>query len=122
MLISVGAQRHGYALRIAHVDPAFNHPSRGPFDGKYMQALYEYGSLRARPAPPSETRSRIFRCADRTSSSSDTGSAAPNRRRHRQQSTRLRYDNSPHSSGLPHARSGNDSNDRRVDVANVCEE
>ena len=43
MLISVGAQRHGYALRIAHVDPAFNHPSRGPFDGKYMQALYEYG-------------------------------------------------------------------------------
>ena len=43
MLISVGAQRHGYALRIAHVDPAFNQPSRGPFDGKYMQALYEYG-------------------------------------------------------------------------------
>jgi hypothetical protein len=43
MLISVGAQRHGYALRIAHVDSAFNHPSRGPFDGKYMQALYEFG-------------------------------------------------------------------------------
>jgi Patatin-like phospholipase len=43
MLIYVGAQRHGIALRIAHVDPSFDHPSRGPFDGKYMQALYEVG-------------------------------------------------------------------------------
>src|SRR5215468_6967157 len=43
MLIYVGAQRHGIALRIAHVDPAFDYPSHGPFDGKYMQALYEVG-------------------------------------------------------------------------------
>src|SRR5262245_736886 len=43
MLTYVGAQRHGVALRIAHVDPAFDHPSRGPFDGKYMQALYDVG-------------------------------------------------------------------------------
>jgi Patatin-like phospholipase len=43
MLTYVGAQRHGIALRIAHVDPTFNFPSRGPFDGKYMQALYEVG-------------------------------------------------------------------------------
>jgi hypothetical protein len=43
MLTSVGAQKHGFALRVAHVDPAFNHPTRGPFDGKYMQALYEFG-------------------------------------------------------------------------------
>ena len=43
MLIYAGAQRHGIALRIAHVDPAFDHPSRGPFDGKYMQALYDVG-------------------------------------------------------------------------------
>lgn len=42
-LLHVGAQRHGIALRIAHVDEAFEHPSRGPFDGKYMQALYEFG-------------------------------------------------------------------------------
>jgi hypothetical protein len=42
-LLYVGAQRRGIGLRIAHVDPAFNHPSRGPFDGKYMQALYEFG-------------------------------------------------------------------------------
>ncbi len=43
MLTYVGMQRHGIALRIAHVDPAFDHPSRGPFDGKYMQALYDVG-------------------------------------------------------------------------------
>jgi hypothetical protein len=43
MLVSVGAQRHGIALRIAHVDPTFNYPSRGLFDGKYMQALYDVG-------------------------------------------------------------------------------
>jgi hypothetical protein len=43
MLIYIGAQRHGIALRIAHVDPTFDHPSRGPFDGQYMQALYEVG-------------------------------------------------------------------------------
>ena len=42
-LIRVGAQRHGIALRIAHVDATFNYPSRGPFDGKYMQALYDVG-------------------------------------------------------------------------------
>jgi hypothetical protein len=42
-LIRVGAQRHGIALHLSHVDAAFNHPSRGPFDGKYMQALYESG-------------------------------------------------------------------------------
>ena len=43
MLVHAGTQRHGIGLRVAHVDPAFNHPSRGPFDGRYMQALYEFG-------------------------------------------------------------------------------
>jgi hypothetical protein len=42
-LLYVGAQRQGIGLRIAHVDAAFDYPSRGPFDGKYMQALYEFG-------------------------------------------------------------------------------
>ena len=41
--MSVGAQRYGIGLRVAHVDPTFNHPSRGPFDGKYMRALFEFG-------------------------------------------------------------------------------
>jgi hypothetical protein len=43
MLIQVAAQRHSIALHIAYVDSAFNVPSRGPFDGKYMQALYDFG-------------------------------------------------------------------------------
>jgi len=43
MLTYVGAQRHGMGLRVAHLDSAFNHPSHGPFDGKYMQALFEFG-------------------------------------------------------------------------------
>jgi hypothetical protein len=43
MLIYVAAQRQGIGLHIAHVDPAFHMLSRGPFDGKYMQALYEFG-------------------------------------------------------------------------------
>src|SRR5262249_38285267 len=43
MLVYVGAQRQGIGLRIAHVDGSINIPSRGPFDGKYMQALYELG-------------------------------------------------------------------------------
>jgi len=25
------------------VDPAFNFPARGAFDGKYMQALFDFG-------------------------------------------------------------------------------
>jgi Patatin-like phospholipase len=43
MLVYAGTQRHGIALRVAHVDAAFNHPARGPFDSKYMQALYALG-------------------------------------------------------------------------------
>ena len=43
MLVYAGMQRHGIGLRVARVDAAFNHPSRGPFDGKYMQALYDFG-------------------------------------------------------------------------------
>jgi Patatin-like phospholipase len=43
VLIKVAALRHGIPLRIAHVSPDFNHASRGPFDGEYMQALYAVG-------------------------------------------------------------------------------
>jgi Patatin-like phospholipase len=43
MLVQAGAQRLGIGLRVAYVDPAFNFPSRGPFDGKYMQALFDFG-------------------------------------------------------------------------------
>jgi hypothetical protein len=43
MLVSAGAQRHGFTLRVAHVGDSFNHPHRGVFDGAYMRALYDYG-------------------------------------------------------------------------------
>jgi hypothetical protein len=43
MLMDVGAGRHGIGMRVAHVDAAFNFPSRGPFDGKYMRALFDFG-------------------------------------------------------------------------------
>jgi hypothetical protein len=42
-LLSLAGQRLGFSLQIAQIDPAFNYPSHGPFDGKYMQALYEFG-------------------------------------------------------------------------------
>jgi Patatin-like phospholipase len=41
-LLRVAAQRHSIPLRVAYIDPQFNHPSRSAFDGKYMQALYEF--------------------------------------------------------------------------------
>jgi hypothetical protein len=43
LLTYSGAKRQGVDVRIAHLDPAFDHPSRGPFDGKYMKALYDFG-------------------------------------------------------------------------------
>lgn len=43
MLILATAQRRGIDVRVAFVDSAFDHPSRGAFDGKYMQALFEFG-------------------------------------------------------------------------------
>src|SRR5262245_7903643 len=43
ILVSAAAQRYGIPLRVAHVDPAFSFPARGAFDGKYMQALFDFG-------------------------------------------------------------------------------
>jgi Patatin-like phospholipase len=43
MLMDVGTGRHGIGMRVAHVDAGFNFPSRGPFDGKYMRALFDFG-------------------------------------------------------------------------------
>ena len=54
-LLHVGAQRHGISLRIAHVDPGFDHSSRGPFDGKYMEALYEVGVAAGKKGTAFET-------------------------------------------------------------------
>src|SRR4029453_1686346 len=37
------AQGLGMSVGVPRVDQAFDSPSRGPFGGKYMQALYEFG-------------------------------------------------------------------------------
>src|SRR5258707_1827440 len=39
MFVYIGAQRPGIKLRIAHVDPRFDHPRRRPFDGQCLQAV-----------------------------------------------------------------------------------
>ena len=39
-------------MRVAHVDPAFNFPSRGPFDGKYMRALFDFGLEQGKKSSP----------------------------------------------------------------------
>ena len=56
MLVHAAAQRHGVGLRVAHLDPAFNHPSRGPFDGKYMHALFEFGVAQGKKGTAFEDR------------------------------------------------------------------
>jgi hypothetical protein len=42
-VISVAARGDKIGVRVAHIDTAFNYPSRGPFDEKYMRALYDFG-------------------------------------------------------------------------------
>jgi predicted acylesterase/phospholipase RssA len=67
-LTNVGALRHGIALRIAQVNPEFNHPSRGPFDGEYMQTpcatLRCAGPTRSRMLARSRVRLERFRIMD----------------------------------------------------------
>lgn len=52
MLMNVGAQRHGISLRVAYLPESFNFPSRGPFDGKFMKALFEFGVELGRKGTP----------------------------------------------------------------------
>jgi hypothetical protein len=43
VLMNAVAQRTGIGLRVAYVPASFDVQSRGPFDGKYMKALFEFG-------------------------------------------------------------------------------
>jgi predicted acylesterase/phospholipase RssA len=43
MLLATAAQRHGISLRIAYLPATIDLQSRGPFDGRYMKALFEVG-------------------------------------------------------------------------------
>jgi hypothetical protein len=46
------AMRNGLQFNIAYVDPSFDHPWRGLFDAKYMQALFDHGFERAKNGAP----------------------------------------------------------------------
>jgi predicted acylesterase/phospholipase RssA len=59
-LLSVASQRIGFALQIAHIDTAFTYPSRGPFDGKYMQALYEFGNAAGQKGAAFEDGASVY--------------------------------------------------------------
>jgi predicted patatin/cPLA2 family phospholipase len=48
MLFAANAQRLGIPMQVAQVSDSFNHPARGLFDEKYMNALYEHGVERAK--------------------------------------------------------------------------
>jgi hypothetical protein len=50
MLFAANAKQLGMPMYIAQVSDSFQHPSRGLFDEKYMNALYEHGAERARNA------------------------------------------------------------------------
>jgi hypothetical protein len=54
MLMDVGTGRHGIGMHVAHVDSAFDFPSRGPFDGKYMRALFDFGVEQGKKGSPFE--------------------------------------------------------------------
>jgi len=54
LLVGAVAQRQGITLRIAHIDPAFSHPSRGSFDPDYMKALFEVANEKAKKGPAFE--------------------------------------------------------------------
>jgi hypothetical protein len=47
MLFASNAQRLGIPIKVAQVSDNFQHPARGLFDEKYMNALYQYGVERA---------------------------------------------------------------------------
>jgi hypothetical protein len=76
MLMDVGASRHGIGMRVAHVDAAFNFPSRGPFDGKYMRALFDFGLEQGKKASPFE-EAQVSRSMRGAASPALTGSNPP---------------------------------------------
>ena len=76
MLMDVGASRNGIGMRVAHVDAAFNFPSRGPFDGKYMRALFDFGVEQGKKASAFE-EAQVSRSMRGAASPALTGSNPP---------------------------------------------
>jgi predicted acylesterase/phospholipase RssA len=56
MLVTAGAQRLGINLNVASIPATFQEPNRALFDAKYMQALFNLGTERAKAGTAFERR------------------------------------------------------------------
>jgi hypothetical protein len=52
MLMNIAAQRRGIGVHVAYLPASFDFPSRGPFDGKFMKALFEFGVEQGKKGAP----------------------------------------------------------------------
>jgi hypothetical protein len=52
VLMNAAAQRTGMSLRVAYVPDSFDVVSRGPFDGRFMKALFEFGVEQGKKGNP----------------------------------------------------------------------
>jgi Patatin-like phospholipase len=48
LLTLEAAQKQGWGLNVAQIDPEFQHPSRGAFDPDYMKALFDFALEKAK--------------------------------------------------------------------------
>lgn len=48
LLTLEAAQKQGWSLNVAQIDPEFQHPSRGAFDPEYMKALFDFAVDKAK--------------------------------------------------------------------------
>jgi hypothetical protein len=48
LLTLEAAQKQGWGLNVAQIDPEFQHPSRGAFDPDYMKALFDFAVQKAK--------------------------------------------------------------------------
>jgi predicted acylesterase/phospholipase RssA len=48
LLTLEAAQKQGWSLNVAQIDPEFQHPSRGAFDPEYMKALFDFAVEKAK--------------------------------------------------------------------------
>ena len=56
LVITVGAQRLGINLTVAHIPDTFQQPIRSLFDQEYMKALFDFGAEQARKGTGFEAR------------------------------------------------------------------
>jgi predicted acylesterase/phospholipase RssA len=55
LMTLAAAQKQGWSLSVAQIDPEFQHPARGAFDPEYMKALFDYAVEQAKKGKTFET-------------------------------------------------------------------